>query len=400
MEFLMRTRISLSITVALICSIGLISCGRLYRADREKKSWASYACSRGSAAQLGAVDSALPGGHFKLLWQKSVSGKPAGPLSIHNGALVYPETRKKIRFYDVQTGHELGRWKAKGVPQTGVLISDSIAIFGVSPRRDFLRAVQAFSAKRLWQKKVKDVAAGPIIVDNRLIVSSGDGLVRALELDDGESAWTFTGDQRPSAAASCGHERIFQPAEHGWLYVLSPDSGRELYRVQLDGSLVSPVAVAQFVYATTVTGRVYALNPDDGSTIWKADVGNPVWTSPAVGRDRVFVGHSGGEVLAFDAVSGHELWRYQAGGVIRASVLSVGDLVIVGTMTGRLLALKADDGSLVDSTTVKGAVLFSPVSDGKRLFVATQAGKILCFGDRDEQADLTRQGINAQLQPQ
>ena len=163
----------------------------------------------------------------------------------------------------------------------------------------------------------------------------------------------------------------------------------------------APVAVAQFVYATTVTGRLYALDPDDGSIVWQAEVGGPVWTSPAVGRGRVYVGHSGGEVLAFDAASGRELWRYEVGEVIRASALSVGDLVVVGTMTGRLLVLRADDGSLVDSTRCRArSGRFAGVLTDRRLFVATQAGKILCFGDRDEQAEPARQRINAQLQPQ
>ncbi len=349
---------------------------------------------------MGALDSTQIIDGFKLLWKASVTGKPAGPLSIHNGALVYPDTRKKIRFYDVTTGHQLGRWKAKGVPQTGMAVFDSIAVFGVAPRRDFLRAVDLFSAKRLWQKKVKDVAAGPIIVGNRLIVSSGDGTLRALDLDDGALVWTFVGDQRPAAAASYGHERIFQPAERGWLYAVSPDSGRELYRVRLDGSLVSPVAVADFVYATTVTGWVYALNPGDGSVVWKTEVDAPIWTSPSVGHGRVLVGDSRGKVIALDAASGQELWRFEIGEVIRASTLLVGDRVVVGTMTGRLLMLRADDGSVVDSTRVKGAVQFAPVSDGRRLFVATQAGKIFCFGDRNEQAEPARQGINPQLQSQ
>jgi outer membrane protein assembly factor BamB len=397
----MRELVSRLIWSTVILSMVALSCGRTYRLHKDQVSSEQYACSRGSAAQTGAVETVEGGVSLNLLWKKSVSGKPAGPLAIHNGVLVYPETRKKIYFFDVLTGRQVGRWKAKGVPQTGLALSERVAVFGAAPRRDFLRATDLFSAKRLWQKKVKDVAAGPIIVDNRLFVSSGDGFLRALDLDNGESVWTFAGDQRPSAAASFDGVRIFQPSEQGWLYAVSPDSGKELYRVRLDGSLVSPVAAAQFVYAATVTGRVYALNPNDGSVIWQYQADGPIWTSPAVGHDRIFVGHSGGDVLALDVASGREVWRHEVGEVIRASVLLVGDRLVVGTMTGRLLVLKADDGSLVDSTSVQGAISVAPVHDGQRLFVATQAGKILCFGDRNEQAEPAEpahQGVNSQLQ--
>ena len=394
----MKEFMSKLIWPAVILSLMAVSCGKTYRLHQEEVSGERYACSRGSVSQSGAIEQAEGEVSFNLLWKTSVSGKPAGPLAIHNGVLVYPETRKKIYFFDVLTGRQTGRWKAKGVPQTGLAVSDRVAVFGAAPRRDFLRATDLFSGKRLWQKRVKDVAAGPIIVDNRLFVSSGDGLLRALDLDNGESVWTFAGDQRPSAAASYDGVRIFQPSEQGWLYAVTPDSGKELYRVRLDGSLVSPVAAAQFVYATTVTGRVYALNPNDGSVVWQYQADGPIWTSPAVGNDRIFVGHSGGDVLALDAASGRELWRHEVGEVIRASALLVGDRVVVGTMTGRLLVLEADDGSLADSTSVQGAIVFAPVHDGQRLFVATQAGKILCFGDRNEQAEPARQGVNTQLQ--
>jgi outer membrane protein assembly factor BamB len=383
-----------------ILALAGLSCGKNYRLHPDQVSGNKYACSRGSASQTGAVEQAESGVSLNLLWKKSISGKPAGPLAVHNGVLVYPESRKKIYFYDVSTGREVGRWKAKGVPQTGLALTEKVAVFGAAPRRDFLRAIDLYSAKRLWQKRVKDVAAGPIIVDNRLFVSSGDGTLRALDIDNGESIWTFVGDQRPSAAASFDGQRIFQPSDLGWLYAVSPDSGKELYRVHLDGSLVSPVAVAQFVYATTVSGRVYALNPNDGSVVWQYQADGPIWTSPAVGHDRIYFGHSGGNVLALDAATGREVWRYDVGEVIRASVLLVNDRLVVGTMTGRLMVLQADDGSLVDSTSVPGAIFFPPVHDGQRLFVATQAGKILCFGDRNEQAEPARQGINAHLQPQ
>jgi len=359
-----------------------------------------YECSRGSAAQLGAVDSAQFNGRLKLLWSKGVAGKPAGPLSVHNGVLLYPETKKRIWFFDVGTGHRAGRWKAKGVPQTGVAVADSLAFYGVAPRRDFLRANQLQTAKRVWQKNVKDIFPGPIILDNRLVASSGEGRVVAFQLDNGELAWEFRTEQRPTASASFGQGRIFQPADQGWLYALSPDSGREVFRVRLDGPLVSPVAAADRIYAAVMTGLVYALSPDDGAVIWKTELGCPVWTSPAVARGKLFVGCSRGALVALDAATGGIIWRHETGHVIRASALVIGENVVVGTLAGQLLVLKADDGSLIDSTTVSGAVEVPPVTDGRRLFVATQSGKVYCFGENYEQADAADQRIDSQFQSQ
>jgi len=386
-------------TVVLCLLLLAVSCGRRYRLHPDDlSSEGRWECSRGSSARLGVAESAAFDGRLRLLWVQTTSGKPAGPLSIHNGTLIYPESKKKIRFYDVASGRHLGRLNAKGVPQTGVAVADSLAFYGVAPRKEFLRAVNLLTARRLWNADVKDANAGPIIVDNRLIVSSREGVLLAFELDDGELAWTFQADQRLTAGPSFGHDRLFQPADQGWLYAVSADSGCEMFRVRLDGPLVNAVAVADRVYGAVMTGQVYGLNPEDGSVVWQTQLDGPIWTSPAVAGESVFVGHSGGELAALDGATGRVLWRYDLGEVVRASALVLGEYVVAGTMTGRVLVLDAESGASVDSTRVKGAIQFPPVTDGRRLFIATQAGKIFCFGESNEQADRTHQGVNPQLQ--
>lgn len=391
------------IVVLLIVAIAqvLTACGRKYRLQPDslgnEHSWAS---SRGSAAQTGYCYPSAFDGQLSLIWSKGTPGKPAGPLSVHHGALVYPDTRKKIRFYNVETGRYLGRLKAKGVAQTGVAIADSLAFWGVAPRRDGLFAYNLRTSRRQWDIKVKDAFPGPIIWDNRLVVSSREGEMLALELDQGKQVWTFQADQRLTAAASFGHGRIFQPADRGWLYAVSADSGRELYRVRLSGPIVSAVAVADKVYVAVMTGQVYALEPDDGAVAWMTELGHPIWTSPTVANGRIFVGHSGGEVVALEASTGTVLWRYNAGTVIRSSALATGDYLVTGTMSGLLTVLRAEDGVLVDSTTLKAPIKASPVTDGRRLLVVTEAGRIYCFGESDEQADLAHKRVNPQLQSQ
>jgi outer membrane protein assembly factor BamB len=397
----MRQRLGIVFLIAVVIALVLTACGRKYRLRTDnlgdERPWAA---SRGSAAQTGNCDPSAFEGRLHLIWSHGIAGKPAGPLSIHHGTLVYPDTRKKIRFYDLQTGRYLGRLKAKGVGQTGVAIADSLAFWGVAPRRDGLFAYNLNTSKRQWEMKVKDAYPGPIIWDNRLVVSSGEGTLFALELNRGEPVWKFQADQRLSAAASFGHGRIFQPADRGWLYAVSADSGRELYRVRLSGPIINPVAVADKVYVAVMTGQVYALEPDDGAVVWMTDIGHPIWTSPTVANGRIFVGHSGGEVVALEASTGLVLWRYDAGAVIRCSALAAGDYLVTGTMTGLLTVLRTEDGVLVDSTTLKGPIKAAPVSDGRRLLIATEAGKIYCFGESDEQADLAHKRIDPQLQSQ
>jgi outer membrane protein assembly factor BamB len=393
MEFLMRSALIRLGLILIVVAIALSGCGRKYRLQAinmgDDDGWA---CSRGSATRTGYDDSGSFNGRLVLLWDQHTAGKAAGPLAVHHGSLVFPDSKKKIRFYDAETGRYLGRIKAKGIPQTGVVVSDSVAIYGVSPKRNFMRAYNLLNGKKLWQTLIKDALPGPIVQDNRLYVSSAEGELMAFGLTDGRPIWSTRLPSRASTSVSLIGDRLYQPGDGGRLYGLDASDGRILFEVQLEGPLVSPVALADRVYACDMLGWVYALNLDDGAVIWQTQLEGPIWTTPAVAEDRLYVGHSGGQVVALNRADGEPVWVYDIGAVVRASVLVVGDYVIAGSMAGNLVVLRADDGSLVDSTTVKGAIGFPPVTDGRRLFVATQAGKIVCFGEHNESTDLEHHG--------
>jgi len=386
----------------LIClaAIGLSSCGKKYRLRHEDiSSEGNWAFSRGDLSARGSRGEASFDGRLNILWKASTRGKPAGPLAISNRTLVFSETRKRVNFYDVVTGDYKGRIKTKGVAQSGVVVKDSLAFFAVGPKRNKLSGYNLLRRKTLWVRPLRDAMPGPIIVDNRLLVSSGAGSLEAYSPQDGSDCWRFEADTRLTASASFAGDRIFQPADQNVLYALAADDGQELYRVELEGPIVSVVAIDDLVYVTDVLGYVYGLEPSDGSVVWKTQLEGPIWTSPAVASGRVFVGHSGGEVIALDATDGSELWRYRTIDVVKASPVVVGRFLVVGTLRGRLLVLRTEDGSLVDEKQLEGPIEYSPVTDGKRLMVVTQAGKIVCYGENNEQPSLVDQGVNSQHEP-
>jgi len=365
--------------------LSLAACSARYRIDRDSLSIPSpWPFARGSVSGLGAVDSGDFPGRLDVIWKTKSGDKPAGPLTIYHGALVYPGTKKKVRFYDLVSGENLGILRTKGIPQTGVVMSDSLAFFCLSPKRNRLYAVDLVNQRVLWRASVKDAAPGSIILSNRLLISSGEGTLIAVDTETGETAWRFTAEGRFVASASAGSGNVFQPSDRSVLHVLSPEDGHEILRVETDGPLVSAVAVADLVYAADVRGHVYAIDPDSGRIIWRVKLEGPIWTTPVVLRDRVFVGHSGGWLVALDAASGRQLWRFETGEVIKASPLALDSYVVVGTMGGRLLLLDASNGRLLAKQQLRGAIAFPPVTDGRRVFVATQLGRIAAFGEQHE----------------
>ncbi len=86
-----------------------------------------------------------------------------------------------------------------------------------------------------------------------------------------------------------------------------------------------PRGSTRAIYIGSADGSLYALRPD-GSLIWRYDTGDPIRSSPAVGRgpngsgDIVYVGSSNGRLYAIDAATGKRRWSFDttpAGGALR-----------------------------------------------------------------------------------
>lgn len=369
-----------------------MGCSSRYHMNRNDlgsmPAWPYY---RGDRAASGVVENGTFNGQLNILWENKTNGKVVGPLTIYHQTLVLPDSKKKIKYYDVISGHYLGKTACKGIPQTGLVLKDSLAYFSSAPRNNTLRCLNLLNNKWLWKQPVKDAAAGSILLDNSLIISSGEGSVIAFDVRNGKVLWKAKTEGKLVAPASYSDGKLYQPGSDGYLYVFSVADGHELYRVETTGPLVNAVVADKLVYVTDVLGSVSAYEPVAGSKRWQVQLSGPIWTSPVLSGEKLFVGHSGGSLVALQASSGHELWRYETGEVIKASPIVVGNYLITGTMAGKVFVLKTSDGTLVDRKNVNGAVAFSPVSDGQRLFIATRKGKIICFGEDNEKLTQTGQ---------
>ncbi|HWR82461.1 MAG TPA: PQQ-binding-like beta-propeller repeat protein [Candidatus Deferrimicrobium sp.] len=361
-----------------------LSCARVYRPTLEEAAisspWPFY---RGDLASRGYVNSGKFNGELDIVWQHEEADKPAGPLTIYGGSLVYPGTRNRIRFYDCRSGKERGFVNSRGAAQTGVVIYDSLAIFATAPPKSWLRCLNLYTGQQKWKRRVKDAAAGSIIVDGKLIVGTTDGRLSAYRIADGNSVWVF--EAKSGLVASPGFEngRIIQATDGGRLYAVQSSDGTQTLQAAVRGPVVG-VGVADMIYATDMTGYVYAIDPSSGQVVWETHAGGPVWTSPAVTTERVIVGDSGGRLTALDSRTGAVLWQFDTGDVVKASPIVVGEYVIVGTLSGKLFSLTALDGRLVEQKEFDGAIAVSPVSDGDRVYIASEKGTIAALGTSHE----------------
>ncbi len=374
--------LKISTLMAILVLLLLAGCGKKFKLGYEAKNRSSeWPFSQADLRNSNSIKSGLFSGKLKILWKKNAHDKLTGPMTLTYGYIIYPGARRKIRFYDKNTGTYMGRWKAKGFSPTGMVLTESKGFFALSPPRNRLEAIDLSKGTQLWKIPLRDATTGSIIVNDRLIVSSTVGRVSAHSLEDGELIWKFNCGSSLTSQPSVMGKRLFQTTDNGQIICLLLEDGNEIYRTEIGSPILSSAAVEKLLHCCDMTGNVFGINPDNGEIIWKKNLGKPIWSSPAVTDEDLFVSNSAGVLTALNASTGQIKWEFDTGEVIKVSPIVVDDYVIIATMRGNIFSLTTRDGNLVDKQELNEPVAFSPISDGKSVFVATQKGSIVSLGE-------------------
>lgn len=145
----------------------------------------------------------------------------------------------------------------------------------------------------------------PIIGDGKVYVGHNDGIVRALQLSDGQVAWSSAvgGAVLGTAAYHSGLGRVFVGSTNGRVFSLDAVSGAIVNTFDAGGPIeMSPLLAGDTLYVGTVLnkgasegeqtrGMLYALNAADLVERWRYDPGAGLIASPA------YSGHQGGLII-------------------------------------------------------------------------------------------------------
>jgi outer membrane protein assembly factor BamB len=221
-------------------------------------------------------------------------------------------------------------------------------------------------------------------------------LLHALDARTGRERWRFATGGRLRARPALVASAVYLPSDDGWLYRLDAARGTLRWKVRLlPDSIVrlpidAPGSKYDFTSSAVATaggalvvgthaGRVLALDPASGETLWEAATGGPVLAAPGVAGGQVFAGSFDGRVYALDADDGHVLWTHDTGAPVTSTPVPEQGVVVVGSRSYDLLGLDAATGevrwehylwySWIESTArVAGGVAYVGSSDAASVF--------------------------------
>jgi eukaryotic-like serine/threonine-protein kinase len=109
---------------------------------------------------------------------------------------------------------------------------------------------------------------------------------------------------------------------------------------------------------------VSAQEPD-----WTFETGGPIYSSPTLHEDGVFVGSGDGHLYALDLKTGIERWRFGTGGAVDSAPAVADGVVYVVSRDGRLHALDRSTGELRWRHATSEVVHAAPVAGGGLIYV-------------------------------
>ena len=220
---------------------------------------------------------------------------------------------------------------------------------------------------------------------NRLYALRASDLVRRIDNRDAQvaAAGPAAEGESPGVLFRTGEDiwgvpvladgKLLLTSLDGGLYAVDPATGAEIWRFEAEQGLVStPVVVGDVVLVSGFGSRLFAVDLGDGSERWSFKADHWIWGSAAIDGDIAYIGDFDGIVHAIDLESGTENWslalEHKA---LRASpafsdgtliVSSDGGWLIGVDVSTREVAWERDIGTQLnaDMTVADGEVLLAP----------------------------------------
>lgn len=219
----------------------------------------------------------------------------------------------------------------------------------------------------------------PVVADGTAFVPTAEALI-ALDTTDGSERWRFAPDDQPWPAPPVVHDgTVFVTAsDEDGMYALDAETGEELWSLGGDRRVhASPHLIAgELVNEPSLvvgdsTGRVAALDPASGESIWTVDLFGEV-RAFAYRAPMLYVGTSSGEVSVFlveERERPRELWRRQVDGAVEG-IVPTANGIAVSSFGGPLVNLNGDAAGAPSWTAEEQRAGSTPVKAGSWFYSA------------------------------
>ena len=320
----------------------------------------------------------------EVLWVLTLNTSIKSSPVIADGIVYVTTVGGEIYALDLETGKEIWTFDTNCSISSTPTVDKNIIIFGTeAPGKIY--ALDAYTGLLRWLFELPEsvgVRSSPAITEGRVLIGSSDGYLRCFSQFEGYLLWaTYIGGDVSSPAVA--NDTVYVTALT-YVSALNVSTGALKWRYATNWPLFSSPAIADnlvFVGAEN-DDKVFALKQENGSLVWSFRTGG--WlTSPAVDSQKklVIVGCRDARTYCLDEFTGYLKWQFiSAPNHKSAPTISEDGLVYFGTTDGYLYCLKEDNGQEVWRYNVGSPIVSSPLIIYEHVIVTSEDGKLLFLG--------------------
>ncbi len=256
------------------------------------------------------------------------------------------------------------------------------------------------------EKEGQATGGGMAYADGVLYVSSGYGLLTALDAKSGQQRWQQKLNATGSGTPTIRDGLIYLVAGDDTGWAIRTKDGRIAWQIQGTPSVgnvlgaPAPALTSDLAIFAFGSGDISASFKKGGLGRWTSSVSGQrkgrasaligdVTGSPVVSGKRVFVGNHSGRTVALNAVSGERFWTADEGAL--GPIWPVGDSIFLVSDRNQLVRMNASDGTVIWAKELPGFVKdkpgkrgasyanYGPILAGGRVIVASGDGNIRFF---------------------
>jgi outer membrane protein assembly factor BamB len=268
--------------------------------------------------------------------------------------------------------------------------------------------------KQVWRSDTGEGAddslrlvSTPIVVNGWLFTIDSEHQVSALNAQTGKRIWRINltpkgeDDGHIGGGLTFDGGRVFVTTGFGLVYALNATDGSVLWTGAVEGpARAAPTSRGGQVYVLTLENKTIAFNAETGKRLWThagtTEVASVLGgASPAIDAGVVVVGYSSGEIFALKSETGRVLWSDSLSGIRRGSgasglshirgrpIIDRGNVIAISNsgamasfdlLTGRRIWDQRISGS--ENPWIAGNYIFVITNDSEIAAVSRTSGRI------------------------
>jgi serine/threonine protein kinase len=174
--------------------------------------------------------------------------------------------------------------------------------------------------------------------------------------------------------------QLFASSVDGRLYAVDLHSGKLTGTYDAKAPMMtSPILAGEKLMLTSLDGSVHSLDAKSLECIWRYEAGAPIVANPLTQGNSLIVADKKGMVTALDTRLGRKLWSFSAGSAIASAPRLHGDSIYFGTSGGQVYSLNSHTGKSNWKFVADGKILATPLASVDTVYLGTQSGNFFAL---------------------